>query len=311
MSDSEVKPVRYVAFGACHFGSQLPRIEQGLAELGAVQAVEGSREVDLIYANDEPRWQEAIEYRDRVAPTAKLVLCVLDLPEWNLPSFEPYALLPRLRRADAVVAISAFVQSQLVRYFGMPSTNVGQPIKGVTPDKRIGGQRPYPYRVLMAGRLHDPGKRADLAIKSLVLAGLSEDEVAVVGGQYPGWGTNLGEVSDEVLADLYASVDFVMATSLAGGLELPPLEAVAAGAVPILCSDLAVAHGTYPLHWLCYPHPHAIAYRLRSLIDNPQWLAEDKATALKLGEQVRAIYSPRAVAERILGVYQSLIQPTS
>lgn len=309
---SDESPIRFVTFGARHELGQLPRIDAGLLSIGAVQAEVGSPNVDLIYANDEPRWQEAIDYRDKVAPHAKLILCVLDLPEISYPTFKPFDLLPRLRRADAVVAISLYVQSQLARLLSRASTFIGQPIKDITPDKRLAGQCPFPqYRVLMSGRLRDPGKRAEMAIQGLLMAGFEEKEVAVVGGEWPSWGTDLGIVSDSVLNDLYNSVDFVMQTSVFEGLGLPGLEAMAAGAVPIICHDLPTAHEFYPPHWMCFPHPHSVAYRLRALATNPDWLAAEKAISLGRGADVRKLLSGAAVAGRILDVYRSLIKPST
>lgn len=304
-------PIRFRAFGAMHWGGQLPRVIDGLIAAGAVEAPLESPDVDLVYANDEPRWQEAIEYRARVAPTAKLVLCVLDIPEWNLDKgYNPFDLLPRLRATDAVVTISTYVQSQLMRYFALPSSVIYMPIKDVSLTKRLAGERPFPYRALLAGRLTDPGKRTNMAINAMVMAGLDEHEVAVIGGERIGWGTNLGIVDDATLADLYASVDFTMACSLGEGLSLVPLEGWAAGSVPILCHDMPAIGGLYPRHWLCWPNAQSIAYRLRSLMDNPTWLQAEKDLARSRADEVQALFSKAAVARRLLGVYHSLTHPT-
>lgn len=310
-ASSLTAPVRYRCFGARHQLSQLPRIEAGLVLCGAVEAPLDSPEVDLIYANDEPRWQEAIEYRDRIQPKAKLILTVLDLPENHWESgFNPQALFARLQKADGVCAISAYVQSQLVRYFGMRSAVVYNPIKPITPARRLAGERPYSYRYLLAGRLTDPGKRVNLAIQALTYAGVEEKEVAVVGGENIGYGTNLGLVSDEMLNDLYNSVDFVVMTSLFEGLGLPALEGWAAGALPVITSDLTVFPEFYPRYWGCYPNPHSIAYRIRSLLDNPAYLTMEKASLMDRSQWIRDSFSGKAVAERILGVYERLIDPS-
>lgn len=306
-------PIRVVTFGARHALGQLNRIDTGLLTHGvALCRAEDRFPVDLVYANDEPRWQEALDYRAQHSPSAKVMLCVLDVGEWNLArsSYNPYSLLPRLRQADAICSISQYVQSQLIRYFRMDSNVIYNPIKDVSPTQRLAGHRPYPqFRAMMLGRLTDPVKRADLAIKALILAGFSESEVAVCGGENVGWGTNLGTVSDEILNDLYNSVDYVVCTSLGAGLELPPLEGMAAGAIPIVCHDLTTFSEFYPMDWGCYPVAHSIAYRLRLLTDYPDLMQSTKTRALDIGANVSDILAGHAVAKRILSVYHRLIKP--
>lgn len=298
---------RFKCFGGRGPLCQISRIEDGLRALGCQEGMGGDPNVDLIYANDEPRWQEAIDYRDTFAKNAKVILCILDIPEISYPNFNPYEWLPKLKRADSLVSISGWVQSQMTRILSLSSDVIFQPIKDINPVQRIAGTKSFPYRVLLDGRLKDKGKRVDLAIQSLILAGFNEEEVAVVGGEYPGYGTNLGVVSDNILNDLYNSVDFVMMTSIFEGLGLQGLQALAGGAIPIICHDLPTAHeGFYHPHWMCFPHPHAIAYRLRSLIDNPAWLTAEKIEALRIGGEVREIFSGKAVAQRILNVYNKL-----
>lgn len=292
---------------------QQDRIDKGLFSHGSIVAREGESvaPVDLVYANDSERWEAALTWRDTYSRSAKVVLNCLDLCEHcDQSTYNPYAQVPLLRRADAVTSISHWTQSQLRRYMGLDSTVIYNPIKDVTDAKRVAGVRPYPYRVLLAGRLGDTSKRAPLAIQALILAGFTEAEVATVGPQPIGFGTHLGVVSDETLNDLYNSVECVLMTSHHEGLGLPGLEALAGGAIPIVCQDLTTAHEWYPLAWMCYPSPHSIAYRLRLLMDNPALLAQDQREASEMGVTIRNFLSGTAVAGRILEVYQLLIKPS-
>lgn len=301
-------------FGARHFGSQLPRIDEGFAALGRLtlsDGIGGSGPADLVYANDEPRWEEAIQFRATHCPNAKLVLNVLDLPEHS-PTFEPGSLWPRLSQADSITAISPFVVSQVQRVFSRNAELVWNPAKPITCDERGAGKRAYPYRVLLVGRLRDPGKRAVLAIQSLIRAGFNENEVAVVGGEYPSWGTDLGVVSDEVLNSLYNSVDFVMVLSQMEGLCLPACEAMMGGALPILAHDLTTFHDLgFPQRWGCYPSSYSVAHRLITLCNDRALYSEERGIAERIGDQMREALSGRAVAGRILEVYQRLVTPTS
>lgn len=299
-------PIRYHAHGARHHGGQLPRIEDGFRALGAVEAPEDDSRVDLIYANDEPRWAEAIQYREKVAPGAKLILNVLDIPEHS-PNLDLADLWSRLRHADVITAISPFVVSQVQRLFGRNADLIWNPIKDINSAERRAGKRSYPFKVMMVGRLRDPGKRAELAIRALISAGYDEKEVAMVGGEWPHWGTDMGVVSDETLNSLYNSVDMVLMASSWEGLGLPCYEAMAGGALPVVCHDLTTFADTgMPRRWGCYPSAYSLAHRLLTLNNNPALYREERAIAEQIGERVIEQLSGKAVAERILSVYRHL-----
>lgn len=308
--------VTFRAFGSESPLSQIARIRDGFMQFNAWQVRDGS-DCNLVYSNDAGTHEEAIAYRERYAPAAKLILNVLDLAEHCAPPYGDYTpdklvqLQSNLRRADAVTAISPFTRSQLQRLLGLGAYIIYNPVKDVSPDIRLAGERPYPYRVLIGGRTGDRNKRVgSLAIPALIAAGYTEQEVAVVGGEWPGWGTNMGVVSDAVLNDLLNSVDITMNTVALTGLELLPLESCICGAVPILCYDMSTFGdlGCYPQHWGCYPSVASIAYRLRVLMDNPEVLAADREHCLALSDQLRQDLSGAAVARRILDVYKRTLQ---
>jgi glycosyltransferase involved in cell wall biosynthesis len=314
VSTPPTSPVRFKAFGGRSALSQIARIEAGLEACGAVAALDGEP-CTLIYANDAGSHAAALAYRDQSAAQAKVILNVLDIPEQLFPPAGDYtsdklaALQQTLRRADAITAISPFTRSQIQRYLGLAVYVIYNPVKDVAPDKRLAGERPYPYRVLLSGRCNDRNKRIrELAIPALITAGFNESEVAVVGGEWPGWGTDLGIVSDEVLNDLLNSVDITVSTTALTGLELGPIESMICGAVPVLTYDVSTFHdlGCYPQHWGCYPSPTALAYRMRTLMDHPQVLEGERSHCLALSEGLREQLSGAAVARRILDVYQRI-----
>ena len=305
---SSAAPITVATFGGRGPTCQQDRIDAGLRECGAIVSTDGLTPVDLVYANDSERWNAALSWRDSHSPAAKIILNVLDIDEQHISTgYNPYSLVDFLKRADAVTSISNYTQSQLRRYFDINSTVIYNPIKNITSEIRAAGKRPYPYKAMMVGRLRDEGKRSELAVKSMLLAGFTEQEVVVVGSESIGWGTYLGVVSDEILNLLYQSVDYVLMPSLFEGLGLPGLEALAGGAIPIICHDLTTAaEGFYPSHWLCYPNPHSIAYRLRILVDNPLLRARDMAYSAKVGAEIRVLLSGKGVAARILDTYKNL-----
>jgi glycosyltransferase involved in cell wall biosynthesis len=284
----------------------------GLKELGVTLVEDGDPQPpNFVYANDEPRWQEAIDYSlsftsapERPQYQITLLLNVLDIPEHS-PNCDFGALDARLSKATSITCISPFVHSQIQRIFGFNAAVIWNPIKAINSDERKAGVKKYPYRFLMAGRLRDPGKRAELAIRALIAAGVKEEEVAVVGGEWPNWGTNLGIVDDEKLNSLYNSVDFVMMTSQFEGLGLPCAESLAGGAVPILCSDLTTLQDLgVPRRWGCYPSVYSLGHWILTLLNNPALLASEKQVAEQIGQTIRTELSGRRVAERLLQVYQ-------
>jgi glycosyltransferase involved in cell wall biosynthesis len=235
-------------------------------------------------------------------------------PQGDFTHDKLIALANALRRADAITAISPFVRSQLNRLLALPATVIWNPIKGVSPDKRLAGDRPYAFRVLIAGRARDPNKRqTTLGVPALIAAGFEEHEVAVVGGEWPGWGTDLGVVSDAVLNDLYNSVDLVMHPSLNEGLGLSPLEAMVCGAVPVLTYDCSTFGDIqfFPQHWGCYPSVTSLGYRLRALVDNPWLLAAERQHCLECSEGIVEQFGADAVARRIVEVTRKVMSPVS
>lgn len=297
--------------------SQVSRVREGLASLEGVTLTADLSQADCIYCNDAGVYHTALVAKDAgtLRPGARLVFNVLDVPENCFQPLGDYThddlirLRDHLARADAITAISPFTRSQLQRLLALAATIVWNPIKDVSPARRLNGDRPYPFRALIAGRARDRNKRIDtIGIPALVMAGFEETEVAVVGGEWPGWGTDLGVVSDTMLNDLYNSVDFVMHPSLNEGLGLSPLEGMVCGAIPILCYDMSTFADLsyYPQYWGCYPSPVSVAYRLRALIDNPGILIAEKEYCIDQSEGIVAQFGKAAVAQRIVDVYRKM-----
>lgn len=296
--------------------SQSDRIKQGLNSLPGVKVTDYISDADLVYSNDAGHFGSILEdkAKGRLKPGARLVFNVLDIPLHLLPPSGDYAfekmlaLAEQLKQADAVTAISQYVQSQIQQYLGLRSTVIYNPIKDVSPSIRLSGARPYPFRVLMVGRCLDSNKRIrSLGIPSLIAAGFDESEVAVVGGEYPGWGVNLGIVRDDVLNDLYNSVDYVMYPSLLEGLGLPIYESLTCGAIPIVCHDLTTINEVpIPLFWRSFPSVICLAHRLRLYVNNPEALVLDKQCALDVGKVIKQGLSKEAIAQRIIDVYNKI-----
>jgi len=182
-----------------------------------------------------------------IAKQKKTIFNVLDLCPHCVEHPQIVETLSRdLKYASKVTTISKTVATELKQLCNIDAEVIYYPMKPVEFGKYT---RKYPFKVMLVGRLGDANKRAGAAISALIKAGYEEHEVAIVGPEYLGYGVKLGVVSDEMLNDLYNSVDFVMMTSKNEGIGLPAIEAATAGAIPIVLPDLS----TFQEFWINSP----------------------------------------------------------
>ena len=95
---------KIAVLGADGYINQIPRIKEGLRELGCIISKEFP---DLIYANDSRGYEEALVLKKKY-PNAYLIFNFLDIP-WHHPNIEKQTeLLVKhfLLKADVVTAIS-------------------------------------------------------------------------------------------------------------------------------------------------------------------------------------------------------------
>lgn len=236
----------------------------------------------------------------------KVIFNVLDL----CPHCADHAdIVARLRDqlplAAKVTTISRTVAAELAEKCGIRAEVIYYPMKPV----RFTGERKCPqFKVLCAGRLRDPNKGMAQAVMALVRAGFNESEVAMVGPEFPGWGTNMGVISDEKLNDLYNSVDYVVSLAREEGIGLVPIEGSICGAIPIVLPTLSTynefwADSPMGIHYQTLHSPDAIATLLRAIENDPEWKGKLKQEMCAYGERVFCpLFDPVEVAKRILTV---------
>ncbi|MCL6443880.1 MAG: glycosyltransferase family 4 protein [Alicyclobacillus sp.] len=167
---------------------------------------------------------------------------------WLLPVY--------VRRADAILTVSQFSKSEIMKVFGLGPDKVAVTHlapKEFPPTDECGEYK-QPY-ILTVGTV-EPRKNYERLIKaySTLPASLRDAfHLLIVGG--PGWGdcnlkrwfaqygvlnsaTYLGAVSDERLARLYRGATAFAYPSLYEGFGLPILEAMRVG-VPVICSHVS------------------------------------------------------------------------
>lgn len=227
--------MRIKTFGAKHFTGQLPRIEEGFKELGH-EIVEDEGSADLVYANDPGGFDAAIEYLGSCSDVPLVIFNIQDIPRHLLPNYDFEKLKKQLSCAHRITSISETTQKDVLEFLDIPTSVIYQPTMPVF--QKPG--RPYDYDYMICGRNADPNKRNGLAFEFLSTYH-PYAKVAVVGSEYCQFGDYFGIVPIDALNDLYNSVVYVFCLTKYGGIELTGIEAVLAGAFPIVCNDSPVA----------------------------------------------------------------------
>lgn len=228
--------------GASHWSSQNPRIAQGFRDLGH-EVTEFVNDADLIYSNDSHRQLLLDQRRGDLKPGVKVILTVLDIPEHLFPRFDLSGLAKEILAADALCTISEFGRQQVRRYLDRDSHVIFQPIMNVALDSTV-KISPF-YRFAHVGRRSDVNKRFHLAAQALQILGYEPRDLCLVGNE-SGWGDYLGVQSEPNLNRVLNSVDFVLCTSEVEGLCLPVLEAMACGAIPVVCRGMTTRKELLP-----------------------------------------------------------------
>lgn len=254
--------------GSRHWGGQIPRIDDGFIKLGH-ELTHYIDEADLIYSNN-PWWDQIISDKQDGNIKGKIILNVLDIPLHIINEFPTDKLAKQLQHADAVTSISSWTKEQLKIHCNVDSSIIYNPIKNVQYDDSI-GVSPF-FTFCHVGRRYDSNKRAHLGFHALQILGFKESDICLVGSEN-GWGTFLSVLSDEKLNLVYNSCSFVFATGKIEGIGLPAIEAMACGAVPVICNDLTTREeffpsSVFPEYLSVDPNPASIASFIGYLLNN-------------------------------------------
>ncbi len=121
--------------GSNEYINQVPRIKEGLQELGYAISKESP---DFIYSNDPRGYEEALVLKKK-NPNAYLILNFLDIP-WHMPNIEKQTeLLVKhfLLKADAVTVISHKIKEDLSKFYKQKIQVIYNPAKDVYYDENI------------------------------------------------------------------------------------------------------------------------------------------------------------------------------
>lgn len=300
--------------GKCQW-CQLPRIEQGFTQLGHTITSDPT-EADLIYSNN-PWWDDLVKLKEQGKISGKIIFNVLDIPLHILHEFDTKKLEKQAASADAITSISQFTSDMLEKHCGIPSEIIYQPVMPVSiancgtyvTDSEKTRNR---YKYAFIGRKYDSNKRIGIGVHALWLLGVKGEEVAMVGNESVQWGQNLGLLDIYDLRLLYHYADFVFCLGKIEGLNLPVIEAMSAGTIPIVCNDMTTRQELLPSD--LFPEYDAVEPNASSVAMFIAQFQQDNTKKLEFKERLYKHYVnnllekflPRTVAEKILTIYNSI-----
>ena len=286
--------IKVSIFGSDGYVCQIPRIKEGMQELGHVVT---NDKPDLIYSNDPRGYEESIKLKEK-NPNSYLILNFLDIP-WHIPNVEEQTKLlvkKYFSIADSITTISFKVQKDLSKFYNKKITVIYNPIKDVYLNKDIKKNNIFLY----VGRVFDPVKRFKLVKESLSKIKDGENNLKVCGLKNPNFGKYLGIIKDQELNTIYNSSKFVLLPSMAEGLGLPMIESMVCGSIPITCSDNLTAKEFSPSNFTCEPNSQSLISKINELDKDYDVY---RNTALKLGEKYKKKFNKKSIAENIINIF--------
>lgn len=303
-------------FGFRGSWGQIQRIEEGFRRIGCHVAGDGE-EFDFIYSNELLQGRDAAQCK--AASGKPLIRHVQDLPAYEGTAVAKGVDELRLHReavlnsADVLTTNTLFVVEQFKRFWDYDrAIVVGQPIQ-FDPD--LDGFRTRQRRniAVIVGRLADPLKNTDLALRALSLMKRPPDLAMVWVGKAKhrprSWFRRFRiehhiEIPATDLARLVKTSRMLLAPSLFEGLGLPPIEALAVG-TPAIVSDIPVKREVFaatPMRFHKPDDPADLAEAIEALLAEPEsgWQIVDAFAPIV------ADYTVEGVASKIVAAYETL-----
>ena len=281
-------------YAARFYADQISRIENGFRELGH-EIIDNAREADILYSNDLEQIDIAIEDNNKYQ--TKYIQTLLDVPYhcWNKEDFKRVG--QKLSQADQITTISDTVKFQIEKEFGFSSKTIYQPIK---PISNLSLQKDIEF--LMIGRLRDPNKRAALGVELIQkfrrdIPGVRAYTVGSEDINIEGI-NHLGILDDTELNNIYNRSKYVLCLGKIEGLNLPIVESICAGSIPISLSDSDVSFEFNPHAFISKPEVDEIYKKIQKLDFYYEDLVE--GVVKPLAEIYQEKFSPKSVAARII-----------
>lgn len=300
--------------GAKFYGDQLTELSKGFVALG-YEVTDFISEATLIYSNNPSNTRAQIvkdKLEGKLKPDVKLIFNMLDVPIHLLGNADFLSEMNDnkviLGAADAITSISEYTRDSVKKYYGFDSTVIYNPIKPITNL----GIKDKPYFGCIVGRKMDPNKNVAAVIQALEILGIDEKQVLMVGAESIKWGNYCGVLSDENLNLVYNSCHFSFSMGEIEGLNLPVVEAMAAGCIPVVNSRLTTRQellpsDLFPEYDYVEANPTSIAlFIARYLQDNQAMELMKERLYSHYVDNLREKFTGKAVAQKIINLYEKL-----
>lgn len=305
-----MKKLKIYTDGALFYAGQQDRINKGFLDLGH-ELVSNPEDAELIYSNNPSKERSIlVEKKKNGKLKGKLILNILDIPYHIWDNFKQCDLQlwsDELKVSDGITVISDFVKVSVLHTFGFSSDVIYQPIKPIrkipATDKK--------FKYLFIGRKTDPNKNVISGIRALQMLGVEELEVGMIGNENIGWGTYLGAISDEKLNQYYNNADFVFCLGFIEGINLSCVEAMAAGAIPVVLRDLTtreewLPEEKFPEYLEVSREPVSVVkFLAQFLADNNKMEQMKQRLFNHYKYELEVKFTPTAVAHQILKVFNA------
>lgn len=292
---------------------QIMRIEDGFRALGH-EIVSDMRDADLIYQNNF--WFDNIlAAKKRGEIKAKIILNVLDVPEHIIDQFDLDKAMRQLKQADAVTSISEFVYYQVEKFFNIKSNIIYQPIMDLDEiyPHPVGGCLSKSF--LHIGRRTDPNKRfylVPLIFKEFTafhqLYTIGGEQVPEICREH----IHVGDVQPDILAAYYRNASYSFSFGKYEGLNLPVIEAMKFGCIPLVASDLTTRQELlpseiFPEYNQFYSIPNIVNF-INDLEGDPYGKKLEFSNRIKnhYETKLKDKFNKISVAKKILDVYNRL-----
>lgn len=293
-------------FGSRFYGGQIDRIDYAFLQLGHVLGNHLNNEPNFIYCNDAAHFDEALKYWEDKDRFPKLILNILDVPHWvkEWPQIKEKWLL-QLQRASKVTCISNAVRMDIKNYLNIEAAVVYNPIKPVYYVPEIKKD----ILALFVGRALAPNKRVMEIVYPLyqrLSPFFGENCIHFAGSENTGFGVNHGVVSDYKLNVLYNRATMLLIPSKQEGLNLPLIEGLSCGCLPIVCRDMSTASEFAPEFTLCDPTPEGMYNKMKELCTEFKETFKYDDILNDYSRKYLNQFAPKSIAENIISVYNNI-----
>ena len=289
-----------LVFGGGGITGQIDRIIDGLRQNNCEINSSNTDNIDFIFSGNA--WHKEAE--DVKNSNIIKIYNTLDLPyHCNDFDFNKYGEI--LKKADILTCISEFVKSQIWEKYRLNAINIGYPVKDINPFN-LNYRSNLSYKFLFIGRLADPNKRTTLGIKALNLINVNIQDVAFIGPEVPFNQQGIhyyGPVEDSILHSFYSSCEYLISPSKIEGLNLPVIESIIMGMIPIVCNDMTTKDellGDIDFYSNIYPTPESIASAILFLEENPDQKLMLKEKLSELAKVFYPKFNKLTVAKKIV-----------